>query len=184
VQKWNELVKSRKATLRKPLNPYPKTTQSDLKNELKEAMRAVKLASFASRSLQNNFMKIQSLNKRDTSPVTIADFTVQAIIIDWLSHCFPNDRFIAEEDSHMLQTPGNEVVCDSIISAITAATGEFWDKKRLYHTLDKGKFADTTANSPPGTRVWVLDPIDGTLGIYQYKYKYVYVLITINCVLK
>ena len=43
-----------------------------------------------------------ALNKDDKSPVTIADFAVQALIIHALSREFPGDRFIAEENSELL----------------------------------------------------------------------------------
>ena len=44
-----------------------------------------------------------TLSKEDSSPVTIADFAVQALVIYCLSESFPSDRFIAEESSELLR---------------------------------------------------------------------------------
>ena len=149
AEKWNKLTSKRLQTLvKQPLSPSTTTitnnnqhTQSIgyLKAELKEASNAVKTASYISRSIQkqmnltnqtyhnnNNNSDNNSISKDDLSPVTIADFTVQAIIIDRLSHYFPTDKFIAEEDSSILQLASNEGVCNAIIHAVTAATGEVW----------------------------------------------------------
>ena len=73
-------------------------------------MIAVHRASFMTRSLQSSFCQggkktrlQQGLDKEDQSPVTIADFAAQALILDRLSLAFPNDTFIAEEDSALLR---------------------------------------------------------------------------------
>jgi 3'(2'), 5'-bisphosphate nucleotidase len=120
--------------------------------------------------------------------VTVADFTVQALVIDYLSAHFPEDRFIAEEDSAALQSDANAHTRELILQTLVLATGEHWSQQRLFDTLDKGTFAGYPAahRSPPpasdrhcgegsvGTsggrrqgRVWVLDPIDGTKGFLR-----------------
>jgi 3'-phosphoadenosine 5'-phosphosulfate (PAPS) 3'-phosphatase len=64
--------------------------------------------------LQSTFRSISDImEKDDSSPVTIADLSLQAIIIDKLSKNFPNDKFIAEEDSRSLRT--DSVMSDSIV---------------------------------------------------------------------
>src|SRR5690606_38862657 len=47
----------------------------------------------------------KDLAKDDASPVTVADFAVQALVIDHLRTCFPNDKFVAEESSEV-RSPG------------------------------------------------------------------------------
>ena len=147
AEKWNKLTNKRLHTLIKQPRYSSATTTNDsnqhtqsigyLKTELREALNAVKIASYISRSIQkqmnltnkshnNNNNDSNSISKDDLSPVTIADFTVQAIIIDRLSHYFPTDKFIAEEDSNILQLVSNEGVCNAILHAVTAATGEVW----------------------------------------------------------
>lgn len=71
-----------------------------LQKELDISVSIVHRASFLSRYLQhilikNNIINEVSFDKDDKSPVTIADFAVQALIIEKLSIEFPNDYFIA-----------------------------------------------------------------------------------------
>ena len=46
-------------------------------------------------------MSTKDLSKDDASPVTVADFAAQALIVGYLSKLFPEDKFIAEEDSNV-----------------------------------------------------------------------------------
>ena len=56
------------------------------------------------RSLQSRLLGGKGiLSKDDKSPVTIADFAVQALVIYHLQKAFPNDLFIAEETSELLK---------------------------------------------------------------------------------
>jgi len=129
-----------------------------LQKELNTAIAAVHRASFMSRSLQKRFCK-DSVSKDDRSPVTIADFAVQAIVIDYLHKTFPADRFIAEEDSSVLKNDAN--VRGAVLEALCAAQGSAWTPQRLYDTVDLGGFSSTAS------RVWVLDPVDGTKGFMR-----------------
>lgn len=54
--------------------------------------------------MQKYLLKGQGVvSKDDKSPVTIADFAVQALVIYYLSEAFPSDRFIAEESSELIR---------------------------------------------------------------------------------
>jgi len=48
------------------------------------------------------------VNKNDNSPVTVADYSVQAVIIHLVKKAFPEDNFVAEESAHDLK---NQVRC-------------------------------------------------------------------------
>lgn len=186
-EKWKNLMRNRLSNLNPSSsslvddNNDSTTTASETKlsSELKQAQNIVRLASFVSRTLQCTILKRSvsitstnnrsgdntvgvSLDKEDSSPVTVADFTVQALIIDRLSRAFPSDHFIAEEDSSMLRQPAYLDTSRRIIHALQAATGEEWNLQRLYDTLDKGKHSVSHIG-----RVWVLDPIDGTKGFIR-----------------
>lgn len=168
MSKWNAIVTKRLKGLQKGTDSKLKlSTTSGYNSELQESIQAVQTASFISRSLQFSLLNLKSISKDDSSPVTIADFTVQAYVIDRLSHYFPNDRFIAEEDSSTLRLPTNSATCDAIITVLETATGESWTRERLYETLDKGKYEGSQKNTgiDINTRVWVLDPVDGTKGM-------------------
>ena len=148
---WNDIMNHRQR---------PGANMGDggkLQAELNEAMAAVHRASFMSRSLQKNFL---SVSKDDKSPVTIADFAVQALVVDALSKAFPEDKFIAEEDSEALRD-SDPAIRGAVLSALQAATSSVWTEERLYSTVDRGSF---TGKAP---RVWVLDPVDGTKGFIR-----------------
>jgi hypothetical protein len=71
-----------------------------LQKELDISISIIHRASYLSRYLQhilikNNILNEGYFNKDDKSPVTIADFAAQALIIEKLSIEFPNDNFIA-----------------------------------------------------------------------------------------
>lgn len=130
--------------------------------ELNAAVVATHHVSFITRSLQKHFVFNDSaVSKVDNSPVTVADFTAQAIIIDRLSKLFPDDVFIAEEDSQQLEE--DSLITNKILDAIKAGINEDWNKEKLFTVINKGKYSGSSI----GKRVWVLDPIDGTKGFVR-----------------
>lgn len=139
--------------------------------EARQALEIVRSASVAAAALQRR--QIASLSKADTdgtgfgaSPVTVADFTVQALILGGLSAVYPADRFIAEETSAQLREGGADVV-----RAVVDAVGEFGvagpcDAASVCASLDLGSTGAAGGWSATG-RTWVLDPIDGTKGFVR-----------------
>jgi 3'(2'), 5'-bisphosphate nucleotidase len=87
--------------------------------------------------------------KSDSSPVTIADFGSQAIIIDELSKAFPNDVIVGEEDSSQLRSDQN--LMKSLVELMDGQSPE-----RICSLIDLGN-----DNGGPHKRFWTLDPIDG-----------------------
>lgn len=103
------------------------------------------------RRLQTTLTSAEMQQKADTSPVTIADYAVQAIIVHALQRHFPTDVFIAEESTAALRAD------TSLLRAVVLASG--LDEMTLLRTVD----ACNDAGGSP-CRTWVLDPIDGTRG--------------------
>jgi 3'(2'), 5'-bisphosphate nucleotidase len=104
---------------------------------------------------------IGTVEKRDLSPVTVADFAVQGLILHFLKDQFPDDGFIAEEDSKSLQT--DDHLCQQVAAAA------FLSRKELLPAIDLGKSYQQWQNKQRPSRVWVLDPIDGTRGFLRGK---------------
>ena len=73
------------------------------------AVEAVTAAASACREIQRQLGQ-GTLRKSDRSPVTVADFTSQALIAHRLQQAFPKDVLVAEEDSAQLRQPGSEPV--------------------------------------------------------------------------
>lgn len=89
--------------------------------------------------------------KDDNSPVTAADFAIQAIISSALTKWFPDDAFMGEEDSTDLRADAN-------LRAMTQRLCGLPEEEML-EAIDRG-----VQPLAPGRRFWVLDPIDGTKG--------------------
>jgi hypothetical protein len=91
----------------------------------------------------------------DSTPVTAADFAIQAIVAEKLKKAFPNDRFMGEEDAADLRE-------DPALRAMTVSIA----KQHVHLSEDEILAAIDSGVEPPreqGERVWVLDPIDGAL---------------------
>jgi 3'(2'), 5'-bisphosphate nucleotidase len=101
----------------------------------------------------------EAMEKKDKSPVTIADFGSQALICRALAMAFPQDPVVGEEDAVELRTPERTEQLAQVshyVQAIVAnATAE-----QIAHWIDHG-------NGQVGSRYWTLDPIDGTKGFLR-----------------
>ncbi|MEA5510518.1 3'(2'),5'-bisphosphate nucleotidase [Crocosphaera sp. UHCC 0190] len=101
----------------------------------------------------------QTLNKADTSPVTVADFGAQAVICQALAEFFPDDPVIGEEDAAMLGQPELVGVRTQIIQQVQ----EILPTASLQNVIDWINHG----NGRVAPRYWTLDPIDGTKGFIR-----------------
>ena len=81
-------------------------------NELRIAIEAVSKAALLTRKIQSELLSSRgalsrmTLTKSDASPVTVADFSAQAVVLQHLEKHFPQDPVVAEEDSQdLLENP-------------------------------------------------------------------------------
>ena len=72
--------------------------------EVEFALQAVGQAARLARQIQVELAP-PALIKEDRSPVTVADYSVQAVLSGRLAQAFPDDPLIAEETSAALQAP-------------------------------------------------------------------------------
>ncbi|CAH8364557.1 unnamed protein product [Eruca vesicaria subsp. sativa] len=148
--------------------PFPKH-QAKYHKELEAAIdavdRACRLCVDVKRSLFSSKDKI--LEKNDQTPVTIADFGVQALVSLQLSKLFPSIPLVAEEDSLFLRENNlvNSVVSEVIAKASVGDDDHLSDDDVLEAIDRGGKDAYTFCNKP--ATYWVLDPIDGTKGFLR-----------------
>jgi 3'(2'), 5'-bisphosphate nucleotidase len=166
--KWAAAINQRVGFTKNPQSlPHMYGDDALLGRELQVAISIVQRSAFLIRSLQVKLLSQTDFSgetKEDKTPVTVADLTVQALIIDALRTAFPQDRFIAEEDSGLVRT--NAEIRSTVLAILHSATGEVWSADRLYTALDKG--SKDSINKPNSEqRVWVLDPIDGTKGFLR-----------------
>jgi 3'(2'), 5'-bisphosphate nucleotidase len=129
--------------------------------DLASAVEAVRLASLACRSVQERLVRPETLEKRDKSPVTVADFASQAIVCARLAERLPDDPVVGEEDSAALREDGQEPLRAAIVERVTAELGSSAGEDQVLAWIDRGNgLADTP-------RFWTLDPIDGTKGFLR-----------------
>ena len=100
------------------------------------------------------------LQKRDKSPVTVADFGSQALICRTLGEHFPEDPVIGEEAADELRNPDNAPLLQRVTQHVqTIVAGA--DSGRVCGWIDRGgakQYSD---------RFWTVDPIDGTKGFLR-----------------
>ncbi|KAH0544748.1 hypothetical protein FGG08_001115 [Glutinoglossum americanum] len=108
-----------------------------------------------------------TVEKSDESEVTIADLAAQALLISAIHHNFPSDVFIAEESADLLrQDPRLRKRVWELVSSTHLEHSE--GEGLLYTPSSQEEMLDTTdlgSYHPGGVegRIWMLDPIDGTL---------------------
>lgn len=129
--------------------------------ELEVALQATLQASRLCQRVQSGVTP-ETLEKRDKSPVTVADFGSQAIIANALREAFPTIPLIAEEGSEALRAAGNEEklqrVRDEVAQELEQPTLE---ASTVCDWIDHGNASEYT------DLFWTLDPIDGTKGFLR-----------------
>ena len=100
-----------------------------------------------------------ALLKADRSPVTVADFSVQALVAHRLGQAFPDDPLVAEEDSASLQRPDARPTLQSVLDVLHRAVPDL-PADQVLEAIDRGR-------GMPGQRFWTLDPVDGTQGFVR-----------------
>jgi 3'(2'), 5'-bisphosphate nucleotidase len=140
--------------------------------ELETARNAVIAAAQICRSVQQVLTE-GPLEKKDKSPVTIADFASQAVICKTLRETFPKDPIVAEEDAAELRQPENRSFGESALQELRKAgiPAEFED---LLDWIDAGNHQATA------DRFWTLDPIDGTKGFLRREQFAVSLALIVN----
>lgn len=127
--------------------------------ELEAAVAAVREASILCQAVQREISD-GGMEKRDRSPVTIADFGSQALICRTLRAFFPDDPIVAEENAEQLREPANR--------ELLARLAEFVGRSQSNASeSDVCRWIDYGGSTSPGDRFWTLDPIDGTKGFLR-----------------
>jgi len=129
--------------------------------ERRIAIEAVYQASHLASSLQGRLKSLDIVGKSDLSPVTLADFSIQALINLHLLSAFPQDKIMGEEDADDLRNPKNSALAENICKEVRIFHPELTNGMIL-DAIDAGNFAGGSRE-----RFWVLDPIDGTKGFIR-----------------
>jgi 3'(2'), 5'-bisphosphate nucleotidase len=128
------------------------------REEFEVGLAAVREGALLARAIRRHASET-SLLKPDQSPVTIADFAVQALIAHRLGQMFPDDPLVAEEESAALRTSAGQPMLDAVLASVRRTAPEL-DATRVLNLIDRGRAA-------PAERFWTLDPVDGTQGFVR-----------------
>jgi 3'(2'), 5'-bisphosphate nucleotidase len=125
------------------------------------AYEVSKQACLLAREIQKQLVVKDQLQKGDKTPVTIADYAIQALITKILHQSFPNDVIIAEEAPDALKKPENR----SVLNNVTTHLKTIFPKISNEEVIDLLSVAQKDIKGID--RYWVLDPIDGTKGFMR-----------------
>ncbi|OMO65043.1 Inositol monophosphatase [Corchorus olitorius] len=147
--------------------PFP-NEKAKYHKELEAAVavveRACSLCVEVQRSLFSDEGRI--VEKSDQTPVTVADFGVQALVSLELGKLFPSIPLVAEEDSGFLRENNLVEPVVSVVSDKTSFDEESLSQADVLKAIDRGGKNAFAFGIEPAT-YWILDPIDGTRGFVQ-----------------
>lgn len=124
------------------------------------AIDTVAEACHVARAVQRNLADVRRITKDDRSPVTVADFAVQAIVHHGLARLDPNVRIVGEERAAALRAEAQKPVLDAVIEAVRRYEPSI-EADEVIHAIDACDHDATAAE------YWALDPIDGTKGFLR-----------------
>jgi len=100
-----------------------------------------------------------AITKDDCSPVTVADFGAQALIIHALRQAFPGDPVVAEEEAGLLHA--DAALRERVWGFVQQADPAIGPQAMLDALAGGG------ATGGASGRFWTIDPIDGTKGFIR-----------------
>jgi 3'(2'), 5'-bisphosphate nucleotidase len=133
----------------------------DRRRDLEVALHAVRAASRACRAVQRRMARPETLQKRDKSPVSVADFASQAIVCALLEQALPRDPVVGEESAKPLREDARAGLRSAVVERVREEVAGAPDDDAVLAWIDRG------AAEARGPRYWTLDPIDGTKGFLR-----------------
>ena len=135
----------------------------DRTRELAHALAAVRTASSVCRSVQQNLVTAARLEKKDKSPVTVADFASQALVCAALAEHSAVTAIVGEEDAADLRKAGADQMRQQVVAQVRRIRGTDVSEEQALAWIDLG---GVTPDSSTPT-FWTLDPVDGTKGFLR-----------------
>ena len=142
-----------------------------LSTRLRIALRAVAEASAIARQVQTELSQIRRMTKDDFSPVTVADYAVQAHIALRLQETFGTVPLVGDESAKDLLANDSGSLREAVVDAVRRA----WPGLNPHDALQA---IDLGEHDASGEAYWTLDPVDGTKGFLrggQYAISLAYI---------
>jgi 3'(2'), 5'-bisphosphate nucleotidase len=121
----------------------------------------VRAAARICRAVQETRIDANTIEKKDKSPVTVADFAAQSIVCRAIQLAFPSDGVVGEENADELRTDAQSVARRAVVEHVATEIGSAASDDDVLGWIDRGGAAGDT------DRYWTLDPIDGTKGFLR-----------------
>ncbi|ESR65195.1 hypothetical protein CICLE_v10008644mg [Citrus x clementina] len=146
--------------------------------ELDVAVRVVHMACSLCQRVQQKLVSSSDdghvKSKDDDSPVTVADWSVQATVSLMLSETLvENLSIVAEEDVQTLTKADSEGLLAAVVNTVNECLAEApkFGLQSPPGALGTSQILEAisrcSSNGGPAGRYWVLDPVDGTLGFVR-----------------
>ena len=131
-------------------------------DHLSVALGAVRHACRVARAIQRDLAEVREFTKDDRTPVTVADFAVQAIVAMALHETGEAANIVGEEHAGELRQTEHAAVLDAVVAAVSTYRPDVTADEVL-DTIDRCN------HDPDGIAeaYWALDPIDGTKGFLR-----------------
>ncbi|KAL7818983.1 carbohydrate phosphatase [Trichoderma gracile] len=135
-------------------------------------------AALLTRRVLTSATSTSSLSKHDATPVTMADFGAQALLMASLRRNFPHDSFVGEEDAEALRR--DPQLAEAVHALVTQVYSDFASKQQHESIIINAdgdvslpgpesreemlELLDLAGRGRPGPRgrFWIMDPVDGT----------------------
>lgn len=127
--------------------------------EKRIAIAAVREAAELCQNVQQQ-MDPEAMQKKDRSPVTVADFGSQALICSRLRRAWPDDPIIAEENAAVLREAESQESARQVVYHVRTLRPDASSEDVL-------EWIDYGGHKEHAPRYWTLDPIDGTKGFLR-----------------
>ena len=126
------------------------------------ALEAVCTVCSVSKAVQANLERLRQITKDDRSPVTVADYAVQAIISLSLADSLGEEDclIVGEEDAEALRDKDHDAIRQAVFETVRAWRPTITESEML----DAIDHCDHDGSSDG---YWALDPIDGTKGFLR-----------------
>jgi 3'(2'), 5'-bisphosphate nucleotidase len=135
----------------------------DFATELEAAVIAVRDAAAVCKSVQQNLVNAATLEKKDRSPVTVADFASQALVCSSLAQSSKIAEVVGEENAAELRQAGAEETKEKVVEHVRHVRGAGISPDQALDWIDLGGVEPDDSIE----RYWTLDPIDGTKGFLR-----------------
>ncbi len=144
----------------KKVKLMPTLEVTTLEVMISAARRAVAETCAVARQVQQAVGEVKQMTKDDYSPVTVADFAVQALIALRLREQLGELVLVGEETAADLGTERSRPLRDAVVAAVCQVRPGL-TPSQVMTAIDLGNH-DATAEA-----YWTLDPIDGTKGFLR-----------------